>query len=169
MRFFLLGFMGTGKTYWGHQWAEANAMSFYDLDELIEQEENRTISDIFEKKGENYFRQKEAIVLRSLENADNCIIACGGGTPCFFDNLEWMNKNGYTISLLAHEEFILQNIKKEEGKRPLFRNVNDAELLYFIQKKIGERLPFYMNAKKVLNAKDLDIHSLDTIIHPSNY
>ena len=165
MRIFLLGFMGTGKTYWGLQWAEANNLSFYDLDELIEKEEGSTVADIFEKNGEDYFRQKEAFILRSLDQVENCIIACGGGTPCFYENLEWMNHNGYTISLLAEAEYILDNVKKEKGKRPLFRDVNDAEILFFIQQKVNERLPFYLGAKKVFNVNELDSHSLGNIIH----
>lgn len=153
--------MGTGKTHWGRQWAAANAISFYDLDEVIEKEEGRSVAKIFERNGEDYFRQKEAIVLRSMFEVDNCIIACGGGTPCFFDNLKWMNENGTTISLIADADYILGNVKKEEGKRPLFKDVNEAEVLFFIQKKLEERMPFYTAANFVFEAQNLNIHSLD--------
>lgn len=168
MRFFLLGFMGAGKTFWGRQWATVNAISFYDLDEIIETKECRPVSDIFEKNGEDYFRQKEAIALRSLLDIDNCIIACGGGTPCFYDNLEWMNKNGTTISLIAGADFILDNVKKEDGKRPLFKNLNEEEVLLFIKKKLEERMPFYTSADFIFKAEDLDIHSLDVVLHQNS-
>ena len=99
MRIFLLGFMGSGKSHWGRQWSDVYDLKFIDLDEKIENQEHKSIIEIFENEGEDYFRQKEAILLRSLIKEDNCIISCGGGTPCFFDNMDWMNEQGITIWL----------------------------------------------------------------------
>src|SRR6187401_1227795 len=99
MKIFLVGFMGSGKTYWGKIWAQKNAMNFFDLDALIEEQEKKTIAAIFETEGEEYFREKEAMVLRTLPGANDCIIACGGGTPCYHDNMKWMNEHGGTVYL----------------------------------------------------------------------
>ncbi|RYY09648.1 MAG: shikimate kinase, partial [Chitinophagaceae bacterium] len=121
---FLVGFMGSGKTHWGRMWAARHRYIFIDLDDAIEQDEQLTITDIFEKKGEDYFRQKEAIMLRSMTQYSNAIIACGGGTPCFFDNITWMNENGATILLEATPPVIFKNVMLHEGKRPLVKNLN---------------------------------------------
>ena len=156
MRFFLVGFMGSGKSYWGRQWAPQIGYDFYDLDEVIEMKENQPVLDIFENKGEDYFRLKEAELLRSLAEHDNCIISCGGGTACFYDNIDWMNENGYTIYLSAPPSYLLEKIKNEIDKRPLIKNFNEAEVLFFIEKKLKERLPFYEQARKTIEVTDID-------------
>jgi shikimate kinase len=156
MRFFLIGFMGSGKSYWGRQWAPQIGYDFYDLDDLIELQENKAVLDIFENKGEDYFRLKEAELLRSLAKHDNCIIACGGGTACFYDNIDWMNENGYTIYLSAPPSYLLEKIKNELEKRPLVKNFNEAEVLFFIEKKLKERLPFYERANKTIEVTNID-------------
>ena len=91
--------MGTGKTHWGKIWAKEKAMSFYDLDEVIEQTHHRTISNIFEEEGEEQFRLWEKQALHGFGQRDQFILSCGGGTPCFFDNMDWMNDHGITIYL----------------------------------------------------------------------
>jgi len=164
MRIFLLGFMGTGKSYWGKQWAEVNHMDFYDLDAMIEKEEQASVVDIFEKAGEDYFRVKEASMLRDVSNNDNCIISCGGGAPCFHDNIAWMNEKGLTVYLSALPQFILENVLLEKEKRPLIKHVNEAELLFFVEQKLKERSPFYSQAKLTLDAETLDSDSLTAII-----
>ena len=164
MRIFIIGFMGTGKSHWGKQWAEISNLQFFDLDTLIETEEGASVIDIFEKAGEDYFRVKEASHLRDLLKYDNCIISCGGGAPCFYENMQWMNENGITVYLSATPPYILQNVLLEKEKRPIIRNINEAELLFFIEQKLKERFPFYNQAKLTLNAESLDINSLGPII-----
>lgn len=163
-RIFLLGFMGTGKSHWGKQWADAHKMSFIDIDELIEKAEGQTVVDIFEKAGEEYFRVKEASILRDQRLQQNCIISCGGGAPCFYDNMEWMNENGITIYLSASPSYILKNVMEEKEKRPLIKNVNEAELLFFIEQKLKERKPFYSKAKLEFDAETLRVDSLKAIL-----
>ena len=165
MRIFLLGFMGTGKSHWGSLWAAAHHVNFIDLDKEIERSEGMAILDIFEKKGEDHFREVEARELRLLGDQENCIIACGGGAPCFHENMEWMNSKGHTIFLEANPQYILANIEKEKGKRPLLKNMNDAELLFFIEQKIKERIEFYKQSKTVLAAKDLTDKSFEAILN----
>ncbi|HEX2683637.1 MAG TPA: shikimate kinase, partial [Ferruginibacter sp.] len=98
-KIFLVGFMGSGKTYWGRIWAQAYQLAFYDLDEVIEQDQGKTVAEIFKTYGEDRFRQIEAGTLRSFSEKNNCIVACGGGTPCFHDNMQWMNEQGTTVYL----------------------------------------------------------------------
>lgn len=163
-RIFLLGFMGTGKTAWGRRWSQRFNMPFLDLDELIEQDAGKSVVDIFEKDGEDFFRVKEAELLRSKCIADGHIIACGGGTPCFYDNMQWMNEQGFTVCLTASAPFILKNVLEEKEKRPLVKNINEAELLFFIEQKLKERVSFYNMAKLVLDAENLKEDCLDTML-----
>lgn len=155
MTFFLTGFMGSGKTHWGKRWAQAHHFTFIDLDEAIENEEGKLIADIFEQKGEKYFRKIEAAVLRSYAKLTNTIIACGGGTPCFHNNMEWMNEHGITIYLKTTPPEILKRVLLEQDKRPLLKEMNPAELLFFIEQKLKERAPFYDAAKQILLSENL--------------
>ena len=167
-RIYLLGFMGTGKSYWGKLWASHHGMSFSDIDEMIEQVEKDTITGIFENAGEDYFRVKEASILRDQVTGNDCIIACGGGLPCFYDNMKWMNEHGLTVFLSAGPRYILSKVLDEIEKRPLLKNFNEAELLFFIEQKLAERHPFYSQAKIVLDAESIDINSLDEIVASLN-
>lgn len=168
MRIFLIGFMGSGKTHWGRIWSETSGMDFYDLDEMIETAEKQTIDHIFSKKGESYFRKKEAALLRGLVEKDNCIIACGGGTPCYDDNIEWMNAHGTTVFLEANPARLLENVLLEYDKRPLIKRINKGELLFFIEQKLNERDPFYHKANLTLNVSQLEKKSIEKILDYTN-
>jgi shikimate kinase len=152
MIFFLIGFMGSGKTHWGRIWAAEHQLTFLDLDEAVEVAELLSVQDIFETKGEDYFREIEAKVLRGVAVKDNMIIACGGGTPCFYENMQWMNDKGTTIYITCSPEEILRRLLKAEQKRPLIKKVNHGELLFFIQQKLKEREPFYKQAKIIMSS-----------------
>lgn len=152
---FLVGFMGSGKTHWGLRWAGHLQRTFVDLDQLIERNEQLSVADIFEKNGEEYFREKEAEALRSLKDEKNMLISCGGGAPCFKDNMSWMNETGITVFLEGSPKFLLQNIIKEPVARPLLKNMNEAEMLFFIEKKLAERNEFYRQAKLTVNAEEI--------------
>lgn len=147
--------MGSGKSHWGKIWSVLYKFDFIDLDDEIEKREHQSVADIFEKKGEDYFRKKESETLRSLQLEENTIISCGGGSPCFYDNMKWMNEHGLTVFLNASPNYILDNIKYEKEKRPLLKHTNEAELLFFIQQKIKERISFYNKAKIIVEAADL--------------
>ncbi len=158
-KFFLIGFMGSGKTHWGKIWAKKNLLDFFDLDEIIEKQEKKTIADIFEKKGEDYFREKETTVLKTFAKINNCIIACGGGTPCHHGNMRWMNEHGTTVYLSSTTHDIFERVLEEQDKRPLIKKMNKAELHFFIEQKLKEREPYYKKAAVVLNSKKLDVLS----------
>ncbi|MFT3980154.1 MAG: shikimate kinase [Ferruginibacter sp.] len=160
---FLLGFMGSGKTHWGKLWSQQLQLPFSDLDHLIEANEQLSVADIFEKKGEDYFREKEAAALRSIP-LRNAFISCGGGTPCFLDNMDWMNQAGITVFLEASPRYLLNNILREPQVRPLLKNMNEAEMLFFIETKLQERNVFYKQAQLILPAEEAGPESLQQII-----
>ena len=163
-KIFLTGFMGSGKTFWGKVWAKENQLEFFDLDEQIEKILGDTITNIFEQKGEAYFREREREVLEKFALQDNFILACGGGTPCFFDNLQWMDQNGVTIYLQATANEIFNRISDETNERPLLKKLSKAGLLIFIEQKLKEREPFYKQAGYMLNVGDLSKYSLGEVL-----
>ena len=165
MRIFLIGFMGTGKSYWGKIWASQHNLKFIDLDLEIEQKTGLRVDEIFEKKGEDYFRHVEAQILIEMEQHDNCIIACGGGTPCFKNNMDWMNNNGLTVWLNSTPSKILENIINDNKERPLLKKINKGELLFFIEMKLKERIDFYNKANVCLESFDLNSNSIDKILN----
>lgn len=154
-RIFLTGFMGSGKTYWGKKWSELSGLEYFDIDEIVEQQQGKTITKIFAEDGEDHFRNLETNILRSLSNKNNIIVATGGGTPCFNDNISWMNENGTCVYLQSSSENILKRLKSEKEKRPLIKNLKDDELLFYITEKIKEREHFYNQAKIILNVDQL--------------
>jgi shikimate kinase len=165
MRIFLIGFMGTGKSYWGKIWSSQHNLKFIDLDNEIEKKIGLSVDAIFEKKGEDFFRIVEAQTLIELDQFDNCIIACGGGTPCFKNNMDWMNKNGTTIFLNATPSKLLENILNDNKERPLLKKTNKGELLFFIEMKLKERMEFYNKANVQLQAFELNSNSIDAILN----
>ena len=160
---FLIGFMGSGKSHWGHIWALEYGYTFYDLDTEIEKAFEMRVEEIFEAHGEDKFRELERYHLRKFEKKKKYLLSCGGGTPCFFDNLEWMKEHGEIIYLKASPEYILDRVMDETTKRPLLKEVNPAELLFFIQKKLKEREPVYLKANHILEVEKLQNDSLNFI------
>lgn len=164
MRYFLIGFMGTGKSYWGKQWAAANGIAFYDLDEEIEKKEGQKIAQIFDTKGEGYFRKKEKEMLHSFFEKDHFILSCGGGTPCFFDNMTKMNQHGITIYLKTDVDELVKRLLKEKALRPVISNVKDDMLKDFIIDKLKGREAFYQKAIYHFNTAYLDNDNFKKII-----
>lgn len=163
-KIFLIGFMGSGKTHWGKIWAKKNRLTFFDLDKEIENNLGKSVAHIFEKKGEEYFRQMERDVLREFETKNNFILACGGGTPCFFNNLQWMNEQGSTIYMELSPVEIFERVINETEKRPLLKKVNTSELLFFIEQKLKKREIFYHKATYIVDANALNEDSLTKIL-----
>jgi shikimate kinase len=163
MRYFLIGFMGSGKTHWGQKWAAKNKLTFYDLDNEIEKILGESVADIFEKKGENFFREMERYVLKKFNVSDNFIMACGGGTPCFFDNLQWMKDNGTVIYLQVSPPKVFDRVMDEKDKRPLIKKLNTSELLFFIEQKIKEREAYYSEAHHTLDDNVVNDDSFEAL------
>ncbi len=149
-RVYLIGFMGSGKSTMGRWVADAmDGWTFLDLDHFIEHKYHKTISQIFEDSGEDGFREIEAKCLREVSDFDKVIIGAGGGTPCFFNNMEVMNATGLTIYLKLSSEVLNDRLRSSKSQRPLVANKNGEELLDYIAKKLNERESFYSKAKVI--------------------
>lgn len=153
MRIFLVGFMGSGKSVLGEKIAAALKIRFVDLDKKIEKQEGKTVIEIFQKRGENYFRKAEAEALRKTKRNADVVIATGGGAPCFHDNMQWMNENGITVYLSAKSAELYHRLLSERENRPLISSLSDIALLEFIMGTLGSRERFYTMAHVKLNAK----------------
>ena len=151
MRIFFIGFMGSGKTKRGKKIATKLGYTFYDLDEIIEKKTNYPISDFFRIRGEEKFREIEREALLEIIKNDNFVLSCGGGTPCFFDNMELMNKTGITIDMKAGKEFIFSRLTRKQGDRPLIIGQNEEELREFIRETLELREVFYNKAILVVD------------------
>jgi len=147
--------MGAGKSYWKNWLSKKYALRGYDLDFLIEAMEEQTISEIFETEGEDYFREKEAAMLRLLKQSKNFVAATGGGTPCFHNNMNWMNQQGITIWIDEPVSVLVQRLQAEKSHRPLISNLSDDALASYLQQKLNERKPFYIQATHHLGGKNL--------------
>ncbi len=145
---YLLGFMATGKSHTGKLLAQRLNYTFIDLDEYITTETSLNINQIFAQNGEDYFRQLESFYLRQLVNNQPkpIIIALGGGTPCFGDNLTFIKKTGFSIFINTPLSLIFKRLQTQKNSRPLVANLNNSELLSFIQKLYLKRYPFYAQA-----------------------
>jgi shikimate kinase len=139
--------MGSGKSYWAQQIAAATNLHWMDLDAEIEKENSMTIKEIFETEGEAVFRVKEKKALHKLASYNNIIIATGGGTPCFFDNMTWMNTHGTTIFINESVNILVQRLQNEKAKRPLISQSSNEALQALLENKLAERLPFYSQSK----------------------
>jgi shikimate kinase len=150
MNIYLLGMPGSGKTTLGKRLANVCGYAFADLDAIIAQQEGVPVTDIFAQKGEPYFRQAESNALKDTLGLSAHVIATGGGTPCFFDNLEWMNQHGVTIFLDVSVPELIKRLTthaEAQQKRPLFANKSIAELTESLEAMRIHRLPFYEKAQ----------------------
>lgn len=147
--------MGAGKTHWGKQVANRMGLPFHDLDELVVAQEGKSIADIFSEYGEEYFRLAEKQILEELvEREDSMIISCGGGTPCFFNNIDFMKRYGIVVWLNTHVEVILQRLLKERMHRPLLKDIKDEDLRNHIVRKLNERRMYYEQADVIIDKED---------------
>lgn len=164
MRIFLVGFMGSGKSYTGKLLAQKSGFPLIDLDQWIETKYQTSISEIFSSKGEDKFREIEKDALHEMAAFDNVIVACGGGTPCYYDNMAWMKKNGITVYLKASPALLAERLEKERGKRPLLSNLNTyQQLLAFIKNKLEERVSYYGQADLIIDQDDPQFKSDDIL------
>jgi shikimate kinase len=147
--------MGSGKTHWGKQVAHRLQMPFYDLDEVIVAREQKSINDIFATSGEEYFRNTEKEMLEKLvEENESMVLSCGGGAPCFFNNIEYMKKYGIVVWLNTHVDVLLQRLLKDRLQRPVLKDISDEELKTYIIRKLNERRMYYEQADVVIDKED---------------
>ncbi len=155
MRIFLIGFMGCGKSTIGKKLAKTLSCKFIDLDKYIERKTGESIQQIFKEKGEKYFRVLETESLMEICKSDNLVIATGGGTPCFFDNMQRILDKGICIYLKMEANNLVKRLSKEKSKRPLIENLTEKYLVNFIRKKLVEREVFYNKANHIIQAKNI--------------
>ena len=145
-RIFLIGFMGSGKTTLGKALARKLGVDFIDLDLYIEARYHKTVREIFSESGEEKFRQIEKTLLYEVADFENVVIAAGGGTPCFFDNIDYMNAHGTCVYLKASTEELCKRLACGRESRPLLRGKSDEELRLFIDQTVARRETYYTRA-----------------------
>lgn len=159
VRVILIGYMGAGKTTIGKALAQDLGVTFYDLDWYISNRMRKTIAQIFEERGEDGFRQIERNMLHEVAEFEDVIISCGGGTPCFFDNIDYMNQQAPVVYLKAEPDVLFKHLAMSKNDRPLLRGKSQEELIAFIKDQLGKREPFYTKASYSLDVSLMDDYS----------
>jgi shikimate kinase len=148
--------MGSGKTTVGKALSKEVDIPFYDLDWYIESRMHKTVKQIFDERGEEGFRRIEHNMLHEVAEFENVILSCGGGTPCFFDNMDYMNQQGDTVYLKATPEVLHEHLKMGKTVRPLLLDKTTEEVHEFIEEQLKIREPFYTKAKYTLDVNLMD-------------
>ena len=152
-RIIIIGYMGAGKTTVGRALAAELGIEFYDLDWYIESRMRKTVKQLFDEVGEEGFRKIEHNMLHEVAEFENVVISCGGGTPCFFDNMAYMNQQGDTVYLKANPEILYKHLKMGKSVRPLLLNKTPEEVQVFITEQLANREPYYSRAKYTVKWK----------------
>ena len=155
-RVFLIGYMGAGKSTMGRALAREMKLQFIDLDNFIEARQHKTIKDIFAQIGQDGFRQLERRALLEVADYEDVVIALGGGTPCFFDNMDVVNRAGQAVYLKPTEEVLHRRLILGKRKRPLIADKNDDEILQVIREQLQWREPYYLKANYIFEASQLE-------------
>ena len=153
----LLGYMCAGKTTVGRAVAKKLGCTFYDLDWYIEERFHKKVARIFAEEGEARFRDLERRMLHEAAEFENVVLACGGGTPCFFDNMDYMNSVGHTFYMKASVQTLCDHIGMSRGERPLLKGKSPEESRTFVAEQVAERSHYYEQAQHTI-----DINVLDT-------
>ena len=157
-RIIIIGYMGAGKTTVGKALAKALGLDFYDLDWYIESRMHKTVKQIFDEQGEDGFRRIEHNMLHEVAEFEDVIISCGGGTPCFFDNMDYMNRQGYTIYLKSTPEVLHKHLQMGKTVRPLLLNKTADEVKAFITAQLSQREPYSLKAQHIVDVNLLDTY-----------
>lgn len=160
MRVYLIGYMGSGKTTTSKRLASVLGLPCYDLDQLFEEQYKIDIPHFFERYDESLFRKLESQLLKDTLQLDQAIIATGGGTPCFYDNMQWMNEHGLTVYIQMQAESVFHRLKSSKRKRPLVAQKTDEELNEFIREHMRQRNIFYSQAHVIVKGESLDVKGL---------
>jgi shikimate kinase len=161
MKIFLIGFMGCGKTYWGRALSKKLGLPFFDLDEQLEEKEEKTINAVFQEEGEEYFRLLEKEVLYMLtESHESFVMATGGGTPCFYNNIGYMKQAGTVVCINCSIECIFKRLVRGKGSRPLIKDLSDEQLQSYIREKYAHRRIYYEQATTSVSDDNLKLEDL---------
>jgi len=164
MKIFFIGFMGCGKTTWSRKLAARLGYEFVDLDQVLEEKAGMTIAEYFSVHGQEAFRQLESKILKETPYAKNAVISTGGGLPCFFDNMEWMNANGKTLYIKLSPKTLAERLDKGKTERPLLHGLHGDELVNFIAEKLAEREGFYEQATYIIDGIDMSVDMLAEVV-----
>ena len=155
-RIVLIGYMGSGKTTVGKALGKELGLPFYDLDWYIESRMRKKVAEIFAERGEEGFRKIERNMLHEVAEFENVVISCGGGTPCFFDNMDYLNQQAQVVWLRCEPEVLQKHLLMGKGDRPLLKGKTPDELIEFIRVHLKEREPFYSKARYALDVSLMD-------------
>lgn len=156
-----MGYMGSGKSTIGKELAKTFNYKFIDLDEFIEASENQSISEIFKNGGEIKFRKLERLyLLEILEEEKNAVIALGGGTPVYYDNIDKINEHSFSFYLRMTPPQLFERLVKERDSRPMIAHIDDNELTEYIAKHLFERRNYYEQSKFTIDVKDKSVKQI---------
>lgn len=164
MKIFLIGFMGAGKSTVGRSVAKRMQLSFIDLDRAVESAEGLTIPQIFSLHGQSYFRAAESRVLREISLQDDVVIATGGGTPCFDDNMTYMKENGITVYLKLEAKVLMSRLQNAKTNRPLIQDKTSDELLQYIIDTLSQREVIYNTSQVIIDNTTRDTSILENVL-----
>ncbi len=164
MRIYLTGYMYSGKTTVGHKLAVQMGYRWLDLDQFFELQFHPSIPIFFKRYGEEAFRKLEQKLLHTTADEDNIIISTGGGTPCHFDNMQWMNLHGTTVYFDVSVETLLRRAAQSRKPRPVLTGMSEEERSQFIRQQLDQRLPYYKKAKIIFPADKSDLDELARLI-----
>ena len=155
-RIILIGYMGAGKTTVGRALAKELAVPFYDLDWYIESRRHKSVPQLFEELGEEAFRKIEYNMLHEVAEFEDVVISCGGGTPCFFDNMDYMNRQAQVVYLKADTSVLIDHLRMARVERPILKGKTGEQLATFIQEHVSEREPYYNKAQYIFDVSLMD-------------
>lgn len=163
---YLIGFMGSGKSLVGKKIARELEWKFLDTDELIEEREEKKIREIFRNEGEHRFREIEREVLRGITPKQKMLVSCGGGTPCFFDNMKWMKQHGSVLYLKVEEKILMERLIRERKKKALLEDKTLVQIKSYVVRTLRMRMPFYHKADKIfeLNGSRISARVMDELM-----
>ena len=161
MKYFLVGFMGCGKTTWSRKLAAKLGYEFIDLDHVLEAKAGMSIAEYFSSFGEDAFRKLESDTLKQTEYPENVVVSTGGGLPCFFDHMQWMNANGKTLYIKLSPKTLADRLENSKTIRPVLQGKQGPELVEFITGKLAERESFYLQASNIAEGIDMSVEKLE--------
>ena len=161
---FLVGFMGCGKTSWGRKLAAGLGYNFVDLDHALEAHVGMTVPEYFNTHGEAEFRKLESQILKETQYPENTIVSTGGGLPCFFDHMDWMNSHGQTLYIQLSPKALGNRLENAKTPRPVLQGKKGEELVAFIEHKLAEREGFYLQATHTVNGIDMSVDGLMKVL-----
>ena len=156
--------MGAGKTTAARRLARRMGWEVVDTDALFEEKYKISVCDFFNKYDEPLYRKLESEVLKTTESLENVVVSTGGGTACYFDNMEWMNQHGLTVFMRISPAAAVDRVIHSRHKRPLAEGKTEAELTEFVNRHYASRLPFYEQARITVKSEDLDVDGLLNLI-----